>query len=186
MKAQVFKRGLDSKLADAFAGGFVILFGLWLNFWAIPRYIVYERQFPVLSPESVPAGVSLILVLLGAVMLVKGLLQYRTWKQVEQQAQAKKDTKALEAIRQKSRRVSIKPVAFVVLLLTILYACFLTEVGFLLGTCVLIFVLFKLLGGKKWWQGAILSVGTVAALWVFFRLYLHIALPEGFFGGLFG
>ena len=101
--------------------------------------------------------------------MVRGILDYRRLKQAE-----------------RPERIPIKPVSFVVLLVALLYTFLLPWVGFLLGTPLLVFVLFKLLGGEKWWQGVILSACVTAILWWFFRIYLHVALPMGFLEEFWG
>lgn len=186
MNAQQVEGGLNSKLADVFGAGFIIIFGLWLNFWAIPHYIISKFKFAGPPPEAIPSIFSLLMVLLGIGLLVTSLLSYLAFRGRQQLAQTKKDTKALETMVQKSRRVSMRPIAFVTLLLALLYTIFLREAGFLLGTSVLIIVLFKLFGGKKWWQGAILGVCVSGILWGVFRIYLHVALPTGFWERFFG
>jgi hypothetical protein len=162
-------KGLDPHLGDIFSGAIVVLLGLVLRFWAIPRYIKYNIKVAVLAPESFPAAFSLMLILLGVILLTQGWLQYRTKKLVHK----------AEGQSSELKKITMKPVSFVVLLVAFIYVNLLYPIGYPLATVLLIVVLFKFLGGKKMWQGILLGICTSAATWWFFRIYLMVALPSG-------
>ncbi|MGI6574887.1 MAG: tripartite tricarboxylate transporter TctB family protein [bacterium] len=132
-------KGLDPHLGDIFSGAMVVLLGLVLRFWAIPRYIKYNIKVAVLAPESFPAAFSLMLILLGVILLTQGWLQYRTKKLVHK----------AEGQSSELKKITMKPVSFVVLLVAFIYVNLLYPIGYPLATVLLIVVLFKFLGGKE-------------------------------------
>lgn len=150
---------IDPRLGDAMAGSLIVLFAFWIRFWAIPRYVSHEVTGG-LSSGTVPSALSLILIVLGAYLVVRSVWQLRHAGPLQ-------------------RKMSVRLTSFVVLLAALVYAVSLERVGFLFGTPLLVFVVFKLLGGKKWWQGVILSVCVTGIFWGVFRIGFHIALPSG-------
>ncbi len=158
MRFSTYSIKIDPRLGDAIAGSLIFLFGLWIKFWAIPRYVNHEATWG-LSSATVPSALSLVLIVLGAYLAVRSIWQLRHAKS-----------------RQKMF-VGLTP--FVILLVSLVYAVFFNRVGFLLSTPWLVFAAFKLLGGEKWWHGIILGICVTGILWVVFRIGFNIGLPAG-------
>lgn len=176
MATIVTKKDIKLAFADAIIGGIMVVFGMVVRFWAIPNHIKYNLQIPHVTPEFFPEVFSIFLSLLGVALFLSSYFKYThlraSWDSIPDKD---RDTESQEDM------ISFKIVSFSVLLAAFIYAITLSSIGFMVGTTVLVFVLFKLFGGKKIWQGLLTSVCTSTALWFFFRVYLHVGLPTGRF-----
>jgi putative tricarboxylic transport membrane protein len=68
------------------------------------------------------------------------------------------------------------------LLTALLYGVFIKDLGFLLSTFLLIFVLLKILGSRKWLSPFLISILTTVGSYLLFSVWLRIRFPAGLFG----
>ncbi|OGP89698.1 MAG: hypothetical protein A2156_00625 [Deltaproteobacteria bacterium RBG_16_48_10] len=61
------------------------------------------------------------------------------------------------------------------------YILVLNYLGFLLSTFLLLFFLFTVIGGLKWWKAALSGTIAAAAVYLVFEIWLRANLPRGFF-----
>lgn len=156
-------RGIHMPLADLVAGVFVFVVGLILYFWAVPFHI--SESFSAregIGPKTFPSAFSLLTAGLGVFLALKGHWEIRHHKTGD--------------------LVEFSPIALVILGIGLLFSFFLVWGGFLLVNTLSMFVLFKVFGGKKGWQGLLLGFGVTVCLYLFFSTYLDLAIP---WGGLF-
>ena len=70
---------------------------------------------------------------------------------------------------------------YFIIIAGICYGLLFSTIGFLLATILFMFVTMKVLGVKSWVQLIAIPLATAIAFWVFFELWLDIALPSGWF-----
>ena len=63
-----------------------------------------------------------------------------------------------------------------------MYIVFLEVLGFLIGTFLLIFLLFKMTAPKRWLAPLVSSAIVVFFSYLIFFLWLKVPLPKGYFG----
>jgi len=64
-----------------------------------------------------------------------------------------------------------------------LYGLFLQPLGYLIATFALMFILFWVTGGQRWWGGLISSTITTSISFILFKVWLGVHLPIGLWGG---
>lgn len=74
------------------------------------------------------------------------------------------------------------PRGFCSLFTAFLYGFSIQYLGFLLSTFLLIFVLLKILGSRKWLSPCLISILTTLGSYLLFDVWLQIRLPAGLFG----
>jgi len=74
------------------------------------------------------------------------------------------------------------PRGFCSLFTALLYGVFIKDLGFLLSTFLLIFLLLKILGSRKWFSPFLISIITTLGSYLLFSVWLRIRFPAGLFG----
>ena len=71
---------------------------------------------------------------------------------------------------------------FLITAYLILYAVFFRKVGFLLGSFILMTLLFQLLERRSWFGSLLVSATTIFVSYMVFVVWLKVQFPKGFFG----
>ncbi len=110
-----------------------------------------------LSPYLFPLVISLILFALSISLLIEG--RNKVYSE-------KKDDTHWKAI-------------FLYVAICFVYYLVISYIGFVVSTIIFLVVVFRLLGVKKWWLIALLSVVATLSIYILFARMLHVMLPQG-------
>lgn len=118
-------------------------------------------QFSSLSsPGAVPLAASAIMILGSSIAFAN------TWK-------LPKDPNSVF-----SKHI-LPPLVGVVVALILIYALLLESLGFLISSAVFLFIGFTILHRSKALTSALLSLAILAVVYIIFRLFFQVILPEG-------
>ena len=147
-------------------GLFFVGVSLFNHFYVIPNQIFVPQQasFPGLSPAFYPKILTILLGFLGIVLAVQSLRSsYMKEERSEQ----------VIGITAFSRYISV-------IALSALYVYFIDLAGWLSTTIVILFVLMRLYGSKRWFLIFTLSIIVPLILFLFFEKIALVRLPRGF------
>ena len=145
------------KREDIGIGVGLLILSTWL-FWYVGRYA--EKTIYIYGPQFFPKILAILMVILGLALIVNALLG--------------------NSLKMGNR---IDPKGFVRMLISIGicigYLFLITILGFATATFVFLFVLMTFLKQKGILIRLFSSMGTAIFVWVIFRYFLVIPLPEG-------
>ena len=113
------------------------------------------------GPGFLPFAGGLLMILLSAIIYLKS---------------SEPDAEGEKLFRVGNQRVLL------ITLYLILYALFFRKLGFLLGSFILMSLLFQLLERKSWIGSVFVSAATILVSYVIFVVWLKVQFPTGFAG----
>lgn len=155
--------------ADIGASALIIAVSLFLLGYGIPKGISIGMagvSKGANNPRTMPYIVSTVFLVMGILVLMKGISLYRADKAKKKEGQAPEET---------SFTFIVVPLA----LLGIAFALLFDAVGYIPLNIVAMIVVYYLFGGNKWYEALILSVVFTALMVLFFKYYLLINIPLG-------
>ena len=132
----------------------VSVFGIVMSF-------ISHKDFNVewkLSPYLFPLIISFFLLILSLSIISQGLKV-----DGEKKEKGKVDTKSL----------------FLFVIICICYLLFFNFLGFILSTIFILVSLMLLLGERRWWFIALVSIVSAIVIYLLFGKYLSVMLPKG-------
>ncbi len=110
-----------------------------------------------LSPYLFPLVISLILFALSISLLIEG--RKKVYREVKDETHWRD--------------------IFLYVAICFVYYLVISYIGFIASTILFLVVVFRLLGVRKWWFIALLSVVATLAIYILFARLLHVMLPSG-------
>ena len=154
--------------ADIGVGLLFIAFSLFMLLYGIKKWasvsfgsvgIVTDRLFPYI--------VMIVMLAMSVCILVLGLFDL------------KQDRKRAAA-GQPVAEVEFSIFALLVFLLGLFVIKFMKLLGYPLTVAIVLLAAYYMLGGRKLWQGLLVSIGFAAVSYLFFAVYLGVSLRLGF------
>lgn len=158
---------LDLKLkfknitGDIIAGALLVILAVLLLVWIIPNYVALGFGNTFVTPRSFPKAITIVTLVLGFVVMVRGILNM------------KKGTEP--------KQLSYAMSSLVLCVIGILYAIFFEIVGYVPLNVVCLPIIYLLFGGRKWWEAVVITVVFTAICVGFFRFYLQLSIPLAWF-----
>lgn len=150
---------MKKKYMDCISGAVLILFGLW-GWYETSTWKVSAASSGI-SPRVYPRAVFTMLMLCGAVILIRTLMKTLP-----------RGKRFNEGLEQMVDIHLVKVAATIVLM--VLYIFALRAIGFLLATPVFLFLSMLLFGERKWLRMIIISVVGSVVLYLFFVQLMNV------------
>lgn len=169
MKVEELKITVNYNFANIVCGAVVLIFGLVFYFYAVPYHI--SESFSALSsigPKTFPSAFSFALMVLGVALLYKSHKNYQVVQKLKKEGTPVKD-----------EVITFSGIALIIAVIGIVYTALLETGGYIIINTITMVGFYYMFGGKSWWKGILLGVGVSLALWLFFAVYLDLAIPRG-------
>ena len=161
VKALDRKIVLRQSLVDIIFGTFIFLLNLFLSTIGISKFIAegYGNKYGV-TPQTFPRVIFYTAMILAALMILKGILQFRKKQENE-------------------KTVQFHLVSLAIFLDMVFFVFSLKTLGYPVTNVITMIVMYWLSGGKKWWKAILTAVLFTAGSILFFHTYLKISIPMG-------
>lgn len=152
---------LRQSVADILLGALVILLNLFLILVGTQLYISegYGNSYGI-TPRTFPRLVFGVAVLLGAILVVRGVIAARRRDGQE-------------------KTVSFYLMSAAIFLNIIIFVVIMKPIGYPLANIIMVYVMYWLSGGKSWWKGLVLALAFTIVSVLFFYVYLKLSIPLG-------
>jgi len=152
---------------DIVSGFFFLIVGV---FFVINASFLDLGTFSDPGPGLIPLIPGILLSLLSAVLVLKS---YRGMK--SQREQGHPATKPAESLKW-------QPVVVITLSAMLVFALVLESLGFVVSSFLMMFFLFKFIGGQAWSRSLLGAVLSVGACYLVFKVWLAVQFPLGPWG----
>ena len=161
VKALDRKIVLRQSLADIIIGSFIFLLNLFLSTIGISKFISegYGNKYGV-TPQTFPRIIFLAATILAALMVLKGVLQFRKKQENE-------------------KTVQFHLISLAIFLDMAFFVFTMKPLGYPITNMITMIVMYWLSGGKKWWKALLMAFLFTVGSILFFHTYLKISIPMG-------
>jgi hypothetical protein len=142
-------------------------------------YLLYNLRYPLNTladpgPGVFPLGVGLLLLVLGAVQLIRS-------RRLVVSHHATRPNAPLPPPAGAPERAPTGRAPWIMVGILVLYLLVVSWVGFLVSTSILVVICSKLMGTRGWIRPIALAVGILVSCHLLFAVWLHVPLPTGYF-----
>lgn len=161
VKALNKKITLRASQADLIFGAVVVVLNAWLFFVGVPKFIELGvgNKYGT-TPQTLPKAIFLAAMILGVLLIVE------SWGTFKKKAEDEKT-------------VSFHLISLCILADLALFVFTLKPLGYPIANVIMIYIMYWLSGGKKWWKGLVLALIFTTVCVLFFFYYLKLSIPMG-------